>query len=114
MTRSILESDWKLLSRLKPLALDRLCQRILSQIAALASGPESAHHRYGAIYGLIHERDREIANCFNGLSRSKALERLAAMRTLDLISDEELAGFSEETQSWVNGLRDFFRRYAEG
>ena len=103
--RTMRESDWKLLSRLKPLALDRLCQRILSQIAELASSPDSSHDRYLAIFRLIAERDREIALCFNGLSRSKVVERLIAIRALDLISDEEFAGFSEETQTMVNRLR---------
>ena len=103
--RSIQESDWKLFSRLKPLALDRLCQRILSEIAVVASSPTSAHDRYLAIFRLIAERDREIAICFNDLSRSKIVERLIPMRALNLVSDEEFAGFSEETQTMVNRLR---------
>ena len=111
--RSIRESGWKLISRLKPLALDRLCQRILSQIAELAASPDPAHDRYLAIYRLIGKRDREIALCCNGLSRSKVVERLTAMRALDLISDEEFAGFSEDTIH-VNRLRSIYEGHPNG
>lgn len=101
MMRDIRESDWKLLSRLKPLALDRFCQRVLSQIGVLTSESKSTHDRYLAIFALVEERDNELANCFNDLRRSNAFMRLAAMGSLGLVSDEEFAGFSEETQSAV-------------
>ena len=102
--REIPETDWKMLSRLKPLALDRFCQRVLSQIGVVASDAKSAHERYLAIFALVKKRDHELANCFDDLRRSNAFLRLAAMRAFDLITDEEFAGFSEGTQSVVNLL----------
>lgn len=104
MQREILESDWKLLSRLKPIALDRFCRRILSEIDAIVSGTRSAHERYLAVFAVMEKRDRELAECFNGLRRSNALLGLVTMRSLGLLSDEEFAGFSPETQSVVDAL----------
>ncbi len=49
---AIKESDWKLLSKLKPLALARLSQRILDEICAIATESRSAHERYLAVFAL--------------------------------------------------------------
>lgn len=104
MLRDIAEPDWKLLSKLKPLALERLCQRILDEISMALADSKSPHDRYLAIFALIQERDDEIAKAFNDLRRSTALIRLGAMRSLNLISDEEFAGFSTETREIIRLL----------
>ncbi len=101
MWRNIAESDWKRLSKLKPLVLDRLCHRILEEIAVAAADSGSYYDRYLAIFDIVQKRDREIADAFDELSRSKAYERLGVMRSLNLISDEEFSGFSKETQEIV-------------
>ena len=98
----IAEADWRRLSKLKPLALDRLCERILSDLRALASDANDNHHeRYGKVYGLIQEQDKLIARIFDGLSRSNALWKLAAMVEEKLITGEEFRLFSEETRASI-------------
>ncbi|MES2790527.1 MAG: hypothetical protein V4719_13025 [Planctomycetota bacterium] len=67
MARDIPEADWKLLSKLKPLALDRLCRRILDEIGAVAADSKSSHERYLAIYTLVQKSDEEVADLFNEL-----------------------------------------------
>lgn len=98
------ERDWQLLGKLKPLALERLCQRGLDAIAVIMAGSQSSHDRYLAIYALVQQHDEEIARAFDDLRRSNALLRLSAMRSLNLIFDEELSRFSEETQARINLL----------
>jgi len=44
----------------------------------------------------------DIAAAFDGLSRSKALIKLAIMNRLGLITEEEFARFSKETQDLVS------------
>ncbi|QLQ08643.1 MAG: hypothetical protein HZY76_23470 [Anaerolineae bacterium] len=65
------EQDWKHLSRLKPMALERLCRHILDEAQAIITGAaEGEHHRvYLALYRHIHERDQLIADGFNDWSR---------------------------------------------
>ena len=98
------ESDWKHLSRLKPLALDRLCQRILTEAQALiAAAAEGEHHRaYLALYRHIQAQDRVVADCFNDWRRSQAIFLLMHWRQHRLLTDEEFAGFSAETQDGVD------------
>ena len=102
MPRQIIESDWKLLRRLEPVALERLCQAILSEVVRLASDTaRGGHARYLDVFNLIQERDEEVGEAFNEMKRSTALVKLARMRSLGLVTDAEFAGFSAETQSVV-------------
>jgi hypothetical protein len=102
MQDRIKESDWKLYSKLAPIALERLCDRILSEIAATSQARQkTSHERYLAVYRLIMDRDKDIAAAFNSRSRSKAVPSLGVMRSLQIVTDDELASFSEETQRTV-------------
>jgi hypothetical protein len=102
MSPHILESDWKLLRDLSRTALGRLCKRILDEATAVCGDEaKSNHERYLALYKLIHERDKDIAQAFNGLRRSSAIVQLGAMRALDLLTEEEFSRFSEETRRIV-------------
>jgi hypothetical protein len=57
--RQISEPDWKRFRHLRELALERFCERVLSEIGQLASEPgPSAHERYLAVYKLLQRRDK--------------------------------------------------------
>jgi hypothetical protein len=100
--RQISEPDWKLFRRLRELALERFCERVLSEVGQLASKTgQSAHERYLAVYKLLQRRDKELAQAFDDLRRSTAWPCLAVMRSRGLLSDEEFAGFSSETRAAV-------------
>ena len=102
MTRTIKESDWKLLREIAPVALDRFCGRILADINHIASdSTRNCHQRYLAVFALIRDRDKEIAEAFNDLRRSTALLQLAIMRSHGLLSDNEFARFSAETRELI-------------
>lgn len=97
------EPDWKQLTRLKSLALERLCRRILKETQALiaAAREGDSHRAYLALFNHIQERDRLISNGFDGWSRSSAIEHLVVWRGHFLITDEEFAAFSPETRAAV-------------
>src|SRR5262249_30598043 len=97
MVRNISEPDWKLFRQLHPLALERFCENVLSEVSRLASQTgKSAHDRYLTVFGLLQRRDKELAQAFNDLRRSTALLQLAILRTRGLVTDEEFARFSPE------------------
>jgi len=105
MRDTIAEPDWKLLRKLHPIALDRFCHRILAEIASVGSDASRTNHeRYRAIYQLLKRRDREIANGFDGMSRSQALIRILALRRLGLFTDDEFGRFSEEMRGEVQRI----------
>lgn len=97
------ERDWRHLSRLKPLALERLCLRILNgareRIAAVPEG--EAHRVYLDLYRYIQEQDELIAEGFDDWRRSRAFSLLTFWRACNLITDEEFSGFSADTREAV-------------
>lgn len=102
MTREIRGADWKLFRQVHPIALERFCQRVLSEVGRLASDTgKSAHQRYMATFQLLQRRDKELAEAFNDMRRSTALLQLAILRSRGLVTDEEFARFSPETQAAV-------------
>jgi hypothetical protein len=72
MPNNFSETDWKILSRLKPLALDRLCQRILGKSGdIIARAQQGRHHdSYLDLYRHIHESDETMSRCFDDFKRS--------------------------------------------
>ena len=100
--REIKESDWKIYRQLHAVALERFCQRVLDESERLSGDTtRSAHERYIAIYELFHKRDKEVARLFNDLRRSNALWQLAAIKGHGLLTEDEFAHFSQETQNLV-------------
>ena len=102
----IRESDWKLWRALSKEALERHCQKILTEAAGLATGEESAHERYLKLYRLVKRRDEEIADVFNDPRRSRAYLQIALAVRKRIITRAELGRFSEETRNVVSGVAD--------
>ena len=93
------ESDWKVLRSVKEAALNRLCERILDECRTVMDDRGmSAHQRYLKLFKLIQDRDGDIANGFNDMRRSRAVQRISWMKYLDLFTDEEWARFSPGTR----------------
>jgi hypothetical protein len=103
MQHNFPESDWKILARLKPLALDRLCQRILKKAGGIiTSAQKDEHHRaYLDLYKYIQTSDETVADCFNDWKRSQAINFLVNWRTNDLLTEDEFNAFSPETRAMV-------------
>lgn len=95
----IAESDWKIFKEVRENALERLSQRILGEARAICDDESmTAHERYGRLYGLIQDRDRDMADAFNDFRRSTAVRCLRLMWKLDLLTEEEIARFSDDVQ----------------
>jgi hypothetical protein len=98
--KPISESDWKRFKVVRDDALQRYCERVLLDMQSLISDTtRSAHERYLAIYGLIEDRDDMLARLFNDFRRSTAVVQLIGMVNQKLISDSEIASFSDEVNN---------------
>lgn len=102
--RHIAESDWKLWRVLSKEALERHCQKTLTDAARLESGEESAHARYLKLWQLVKRRDKEIAEVFDDPRRSRAYLQIALAVRKRILTRAELERFSEETQEIVSLL----------
>lgn len=95
MEREITEADWKVFTKLKELALDRYCARVLTELKALMDDQtQTNHERYLSAFRRLRERDKDLAMAFNDHSRSKASLQLLLMRRLELLTDDEMNQFS--------------------
>jgi hypothetical protein len=101
------EADWRLLRSLHHAALDRYCARVLEECATvLRDADVSAHDRYLRLFRLLKERDPRIAAAFDDLRRSTAIQRLAGMINLGVLTDVELAQFSQATRESATALAE--------
>jgi hypothetical protein len=96
------ERDWKVLRKLKPLALDRFCKRALAELKYRATADDGEHHAaFLAVWDAMNRNNDELATAFDETSRSTALFRLMSYRRLKLLTDDEWNEFSEETRQTV-------------
>jgi hypothetical protein len=110
MDRGIKESDWKLFGKLHQVALERFCERTLAQVAQINANTRKTHHqRYLEIWHTLKDRDRELGQAFDDKRRSTAITQLAIIRSRDLLTDAELAQFSEDARKQVASLLEIFR-----
>jgi len=62
MPHEINESDWKVLRRLHPVALERFCERVLTEIGSVKNDDaRDFHERYLNIFKIVERHDREMA-----------------------------------------------------
>lgn len=110
MAREIRETDWKIFRELRPVALERFCQRVLDEIAKIASqSNQGSHKRYLAVFKCLNRRDDELADAFNNPRRSVAIVQLARIHFHNLLDEEEFLRFSEETRASVQGLIEMWQ-----
>jgi hypothetical protein len=99
------ESDWKIFRELREVALQRFCERVLEELKSVTEDRSQSHHeRYLAIFRLIQARDKQLADAFDGLARSRMILQLATIRVLGLLSPGELERFSQEIRRAVESL----------
>ena len=103
--RNIKESDWKYFRRIKDAILNRHCNAILEVVDLINKNRKSEEHKsYLQIYRLLEEKDKEIADTYNDIKRSNAIEKIYLMRRHLAMTNEEFSKFSEETKDLVNHI----------
>ena len=110
---SFSEHDWRLLKSVHRVALERCCTRVLEECASILREKDSAHERYLRLYQLMKARDDSIAEAFNDLRRSTAVQRLAAMIVLEAVTDEEFSEFSLSAREAAMGAAEIWRANEE-
>jgi len=103
----IKESDWKVFRKLRELARERYCQRVLEEVGRLVETNDRGYHeRYSQLWQILRERDKTIAIAFDDPRRSQALIQLANIDAEDLLTEVELNQFSAEMRDRLNAIRE--------
>lgn len=91
------ESDWKLFKKIKEKALDKYCNEVLTEFSKVINKKNiDAHSRYLELYKMVHNRDKLLAEIFNGHSRSKAWRQLLMIRQEELADEALLQELSDK------------------
>jgi len=86
-----------------PIARDRFCQHVLSEIVSISSAPgQTAHQRYLKVFDVLSDKDKELAALFDNPRRSRAREHLSMIASAGLLTDEELSRFTPETRKSIS------------
>lgn len=102
----IKESDWKVFRRLRAVALERYCQRVIEEVRVAAECTSDYHDCYLRLYRLIRERDKTLAIVFDDPRRSTAFLLLANIVAEELLTQEELKQFSVEVQERIEVINE--------
>ena len=109
MMRDFPERDWRTFKEVREHALARFYERTMAELSK-AIDPvtgDAAQVRYHRLWKMLRERDKELGQAFDEFSRSSALIALVLMCRMKLVTDEELARFSPETQDSVKQILAF-------
>ena len=99
MPVTIDESDWKHLRQLHKVALERFSKRILEELDQIrADFAKDFHEQFLAAYDLINHRNKDMAMAFDDPRRSRAIAQLGALLYLGLLTKDEFAGFTQQSQ----------------
>ena len=102
---SVPERDWKKLRAMQDKLLNVACKRILNKVSAIIETNKDNHHAsYLELWKLLKKEDDEIAIMFDDVRRSNAIYKLTAWYRNNLLADDDLALFSEETQDIIHRL----------
>ncbi len=104
MWKPIPEADWKVFRQFYKIWLDRYCTSVNEEMKRLLARPGwSSHERYLKAYRFMHDKDKELGAAFNDFRRSTAELQISIIMNLGVITDEELARFSEPTRNSLLG-----------
>jgi hypothetical protein len=105
--RAIPETDWRQLRALKTRALNDACARILDAVTQIVQNRGGREHEaYLALWELLQTQDDMIASLFDDFKRSTALYKLAAWQRHGLVTESDMAWFTEETQATVKAINE--------
>ena len=103
--RHIPESDWKKLRKIKDNMLNTSCRNIFQKIDGISKKIDGREHEaYLELWKLLNKEDKDISIMFDDLKRSNAVQKLSAWKQKGIISNEQISGFTDETQQIIEFL----------
>ena len=103
------EKDWKLFREKLPEWQEAYIERLIKEYAELLDGDASASEKFWALDKRIRADRQSLGVRVNEESRSKLQNILTGLIVENVISEDDLCGFSEElqasTRQWLNAYR---------
>ena len=68
-------------------------------VKTLSDSRRSEHERYLDVYRFIQKKDRELGDAFNDFRRSTATRQISIIRSLGVVTEEEVVRFTQRFTS---------------
>ncbi len=92
---------------MKPRVLSDACAEILNAIESVVHKRVGGNHEaYLKLWGLLKKEDASIAFMFDDFKRRTAFSKLAAWQRHGLVSESDLALFTEETRNIIKAINE--------
>ncbi|HEY1110945.1 MAG TPA: hypothetical protein VGE76_19985 [Opitutaceae bacterium] len=100
------ERDWKYLRSIEAELLEALSRRNNDELRKLlAEEGKSENEKRRAVFPLLRELDRVVADCFDDWRRSTIAEKCLMLVHHGLLVPEQMAKLSPEAQAWIKDVR---------
>ena len=103
------EKDWKLFRKKLPVWQEVYMERLIKDYAELLDGDEAAPEKFWTLDKRVRADRQSLGVRVNEESRSKLQNILTGLIVENVISEDDLCGFSEElqasTRQWINAYR---------
>lgn len=102
---SVTEKDWKLFRKLQAQLTAKACELIFIKAQTIANNRAGKEHAsYLELYDLIQNEDHKIGEMFNNPTRNNLLLKLVSLTAYGVLTAEQLAMFSQETQERIASI----------
>lgn len=99
------EKDWKKLRSIEEDLLDNACGVALANIKTLIDKRQGGNYKtFKNLWGAIKDEDKKIGHMFDDMKRSEAMLRIVFMFKYNIINEDLLGEFGDETQSFVKKM----------
>ena len=108
------ESDWKRFRKIVPELRERYLRERNSEIAALLRDESSTPtNQFWTASERIEEIGKILRSCLDGHSRSTMMNYLMMMHRHQLLTDEDMNGFSDEVVGRLERIAEFDKGLAQ-
>lgn len=99
--RDVAESDWKLFKKMLPQWQERYMERLVGQYIEILNGSGEASSRFWALEERINRDKLSSGVIANDIRRSTMHREIANLLIDNVITLNDLEGFTEETKSYA-------------
>lgn len=118
------KSDKRLCRELIHVGLERECRKFVEDVQKISSKPiplaelnapyqeENGfsvegpwHKQYIKIFNKVRTFDKHVAGCYDGKSGSRCIEPVLALYCDDVITDDEISGYSENVVAFLKMIK---------
>lgn len=90
-------------------ALQRECETFLNKTREFSQqtmqNGQSPHENYLALYKIVYDFDKHVAQCYDNMSGSHYLPTIIDLYVASVLTDEDISLFDEELKEYIKRIK---------